>query len=301
MQLEELRKELNLLVSDSSLERETNLLARARARDQITFTEQVIDVQRTQNPKCWLELQQMATDLKARLDSIDRVLVMSLRMQIQSGNFTRSELRKELEQFTEYRPSAAAVTHVGYDGLDILLNNLLKLEQRPEPARKMREEMVHCELTPARAILDMLDHVGYTAEDVFCDIGAGLGQVVILVRLLSGMVCNGVEYDSAYAAFANRTIRDLNLTHTSVMGGDARKVKLDEATIFFMFTPFVGSMMDVVLKKLKRESRRRTIKLCTYGSCTLRVAEESWLKPLRPDAIDEYKLAVFAPKLSPIT
>ena len=293
MQLEELRTELNRLARDPSLDKEANLLARARAREQIVFTEQVIDLQRTEDPQCWLELQQMATDLKTRFESIDRVLFMSLRMQIQSGNFTRSELRTEFEQFTDYRPGQNAAQHIGYDGLDVLIENLCKLEQRPEPARKIRDEMVHCELTPARAILDLLDNSGYGPEDVFCDIGAGLGQVVILVRLLSGMAAQGIEYDSAYATFANRTIDDLNLSHTKIVSGDARKVRLTDPTIFFMFTPFIGDMMDTVLKKLKREGRKRAIKICTYGSCTLRVAEEPWLTPLRPDAVDEYKLAIF--------
>ncbi|MEZ4709485.1 MAG: hypothetical protein R3A44_19910 [Caldilineaceae bacterium] len=293
MQLEELRAQLDMLARDSSLGKETNLLARSRALEQIAFTERVIDIQRAEDPKCWLELQQMATDLKTRFEAIDRVLFMSLRMQIQSGNYTRSELRQEFNQFTDYRPGLDAPQHIGYDGLDVLVDHLFKLDQRPEPARKVRDEMVHCELTPARAILDMLDHVGYGPNDLFCDIGAGLGQVVMLVRLLGGIGSMGIEYDSAYAAFAGRIVADLNLSHTKIVGGDARKVRLNEPTIFFMFTPFVGEMMDVVLKKLKREGRKRPIKICTYGSCTLRIAEEAWLQPLRPDAIDEYKLAIF--------
>ncbi|MEZ4660380.1 MAG: hypothetical protein R2911_22715 [Caldilineaceae bacterium] len=299
MQLEKLHAELDKIARDSSLVHETNLLARARALEQIAFTEQVIDIQRTENPQCWLELQQMATDLKTRFEAVDRVLFMSLRMQIQSGNFTRSELRQEFNQFTNYRPGPDAPQHIGYDGLDVLVDNLFKLDQRPEPARKVRDEMVHCELTPARAILDMLDHVGFTQNDIFCDIGSGLGQVVMFVRLLSGMASQGIEYDSAYSTFANRIIEDLNLSHTKIVSGDARKVRLNAPTIFFMFTPFVGEMMDAVLKKLKREGRKRPIKICTYGSCTLRVAEEKWLKTLRPNAIDEYKLAIFTSNTLP--
>jgi hypothetical protein len=36
-------------------------------------------------------------------------------------------------------------------------------------------------------------------------------------------------------------------------------------TVFYMYTPFKGAMLQQVLERLHAESRRRSIRLCTYG------------------------------------
>lgn len=60
-----------------------------------------------------------------------------------------------------------------------------------------------------------------------------------------------------------------------------------------MFTPFKGKLLQMVLDKLQREARTRTIKICTYGPCTLQVSSQPWLSTLDSTANYEFKLAIF--------
>jgi hypothetical protein len=74
---------------------------------------------------------------------------------------------------------------------------------------------------------------------------------------------------------------------------DAREADYAGGTVFFMFTPFVGSMLQAVLDRLYREAKRRPIRVCTFGPCTLEVAKQPWLKSMDGNADHEFKLAVF--------
>jgi hypothetical protein len=47
---------------------------------------------------------------------------------------------------------------------------------------------------------------------------------------------------------------------------------------FYLYSPFTGSILADVLERLRKESTRRPIKICTLGPCTCTVAQESWLR-----------------------
>jgi len=121
-----------------------------------------------------------------------------VRTQIRAGNTPPTARRQKLGRFTDYTPADTPSTHIGYDGLDALLNGVLRLDPHPQPSVPPAAEMVHCEPTPARAILDLTDRVAFTAQDMFYDIGSGLGQVVMLVHLLTGVPARGIEFDPGY-------------------------------------------------------------------------------------------------------
>jgi hypothetical protein len=77
------------------------------------------------------------------------------------------------------------------------------------------------------------------------------------------------------------------------VNADAREADYADGTVFFMFTPFKGAILDAVLARLEQEARERPIVVCTYGSCTLYVAEQAWLNSVDDNADHEFKLAVF--------
>jgi hypothetical protein len=64
-------------------------------------------------------------------------------------------------------------------------------------------------------------------------------------------------------------------------------------TVFFLYTPFEGRMLEQVLKRLRDESRTREIKLYTYGPCTLQVAQQNWLERVDRNGSEVYRLAIF--------
>jgi protein-L-isoaspartate O-methyltransferase len=100
--------------------------------------------------------------------------------------------------------------------------------------------MVHLEVTPARAILDMVDHVPFRPDDV---IGSGLGHVALLVAWLTGITVKGIEIDPGYCQKAQQLVAELGVGNVDFVTADARTAVYDEGTIFFMFTPFRGQML----------------------------------------------------------
>ena len=169
----------------------------------------------------------------------------------------------------------------------------------PEPAKELEPEMVFFQKTPARVIFELVELSHFTKDDVFFDIGAGLGQVALLVNLLAGVAVKGIEFEPAFCDFARGCAAGLNLSNVTFINVDARKADYSEGTIFFMFTPFTGEILQDVLAILRKESLVRRIRIITYGPCTAQVALQSWLhcaspgRAIGPDNNEMYQLGFF--------
>lgn len=190
------------------------------------------------------------------------------------------------------RSETASRSETGYDELDVLVNRLTGGRRMAIPVRELEPEMVEYYKTPARVVLELAARVPWREGDVFVDLGAGLGQVVLLVHLLTGVPARGVEIEPAYWAYARDSAAKLNLADVSFLHADARDADLSEGTVFFMFTPFKGGLLREVLAALRREATQRKITLITYGPCTAEVAGEDWLKPEREMGRGNYSLTV---------
>ena len=147
----------------------------------------------------------------------------------------------------------------------------------PDETRQREPEMVYYQKTPARIILEIIRRADFKPQDVFYDLGSGLGQVVMLVHLLTGVVSKGVEFEPAFCKYAETVAAELQLTDVEFINTDARQADYSTGTVFFMYTPFEGILLQEVLEKLKAESEKRKIKLFTYGPCSFAVAQQSWL------------------------
>jgi hypothetical protein len=73
--------------------------------------------------------------------------------------------------------------------------------------------------------------------------------------------------------------------------GDARSAELSEGTVFYLYTPFTGTMLRDVLNSLRDEAVKREIRVCTFGPCSLVVAEEQWLRVI--GLLETDRIAVF--------
>lgn len=292
MDLHELQAELTDYRHDPALLAATNLLRRAAALDFLTFLHDVLRMERQRTPVVQT-LYQQAMQLQEQLTAVNTGLFAQMRTAVQSGTLTGAALRHSLNQFTDYAPNHGDRIYMSYDGLDVLVDGLFQLKTAPAATLETTVEMVHCEETPARALLDLIDHAPMTPADVFYDLGSGLGQVVLLVHLLTGVRAKGVEIEPAFCAFAQQQAQALGLTDVAFINSDARTADYSEGTVFFMFTPFRGQLLQHVLARLQQEAQHRSICLCTFGSCTPRVADQPWLRPLTPDARHEYKLVIF--------
>ncbi len=109
------------------------------------------------------------------------------------------------------------------------------------------------------------------------DIGAGLGQVALVVALLSGARAVGIEIEPAYVAVARRSAELLGRLRVSFRAEDALSADLGAGTVFYMYTPLVGDLLGQMLGRLRREAAARPIRICAYGPCVSKVAAQEWL------------------------
>lgn len=219
-------------------------------------------------------------------------LVEQLREQIRGGGYTPQGLRAEFDRYTDYRPEMAGRPQYGADDLDRVLDGLLGIEERELP-RPENEEMAPYQPAPARIVLDLVDHIGLQAGDVLYDLGSGLGRPALLAHLGSGVQARGVEVDETLCGLARATAADLNLAGVEFIHADAREVDYGEGTVFFLFTPFKGELFRQVFAQLKVRSTAGSIRIGTYGPCTLWAATRPWLHRIGRYPLNNFNLGLF--------
>jgi hypothetical protein len=289
---QEIESAIEIIEQDGALGKEENFVARVEALDFIEFhiMDRVEGLLLNDWDKDLATLRQRAESLKNRLEKVNEKLFQRLRATIRAGSYTCEDLRR---QFYNYAGCASEENESGYDALDIFVNDLLRIDLALEETREKEPDMVFLQPTPARVVLELVEKVKLTEEDVFYDLGSGLGQVAILVGLLSGARAKGIEFEPAYCEYAQQCAARLNLSHVEFMNLDARNADYSDGTVFFMYTPFRGSMLQEVLERLRSESRKRAIKICTYGPCTPHVSNQDWLRCIGQPHNHEHELAVF--------
>jgi hypothetical protein len=293
---QEIQSEIEAIARSEALYEEANFNDRVEAIDFIEFDiiERIEGLLLAEDQVQELvALQQYAEMVKSQLEETNKNLFQKLRANIRSGHCTGAELRRQLAEYAGCNPTERGQDDIGYDSLDAFLSGLLLIEGTPGETKERQPEMVFYQPTPARIVLELIERASLKKEDVFYDLGSGLGQVSMLVNLLSGARAKGVEFEPAYCDYARRCAKELNLSQVEFINADAREVDYSDGTVFFMYTPFEGRLLQEVLEKLKGESRKRKIRVCTYGACTLQVSRQSWLKRVDQNGNPVHKLAVF--------
>jgi hypothetical protein len=278
---DEILSDIETIGKDGKLYQRKNFNKRSHAIDYIEF--QVIDrinalMESMDDFDQMNFLKQYAKKVKSHLEDVDTRMFHQLRMKISQGGY-RGELLMDLfEEYLDYDVSTLLQQDtIGYDNLDMFLNGLFTSQKLPNETKDREPEMVYYQKTPARIILELIKKAEFKPQDVFFDLGSGLGQVAILVNLLSSVISKGVEFEPAFCSYAKACAADLNLSQVDFINIDARYADYSLGTIFFMYTPFEGKMLQDTLQNLKGEAKKRKIKIFTYGSCTPEVDKQKWL------------------------
>ncbi|MGN6566911.1 MAG: class I SAM-dependent methyltransferase [Flavipsychrobacter sp.] len=233
------------------------------------------------------KLNERAEIIKGRLEKIDSDLFDRIRQEIKSGALQKQAF---LQLINKYCAVDDSTDEEGYDELDAFINGLLLDQPLPEATAERTQEMVFYQQTPARIILELIKKAQFKATDVFYDLGSGLGHIGILVHLICGIKATGIEYEPAYCNYAKACTRALNLGNIEFVNADARNADYADGTVFFMYTPFTGSILQHVLNRLQEQSKKRAIRIFTYGPCSAIVAMQNWLQPLNGTGEDIYEL-----------
>ncbi len=239
-------------------------------------------------------LKSRAEKLKSELEEIDVKLFNNLRSKISAGRYSGMEFKNLIREYFPLDADLKSPTEeAGYDNLDIFINELLGFERIPAQTLELEPDMVYYQKTPAKIVLELVEKSHISREDVFVDLGSGLGQVVILVNLLTGIKSHGIEFEPAFYDYALDKTSALHLPGVTFTRDDARNADYSMGNVFFMFTPFRGKILVDVLDSLKQESRKRKITIVSYGPCTAEIAIQNWLNPITSNECNIYKLAVF--------
>lgn len=297
MIIHEIQSDIAAIENNAALDEERNFDGRAEAIDSIEFS--IIDridglLHRGYQPEELITLKQSAERLKRQLEEINDRLFRRLRAGIRAGNYTGTALEMLIDEYVGRDLQDHELQDgVGYDNLDVFINGILLTNPIPEETKDREPEMVYYQQTPARIILELIKKASLTTQDVFYDLGSGLGHVPILVNLLSGATARGVEFEPAYCAHAQRCAAELNLLRVEFINIDARHADYSDGTAFFMYTPFEGRILQDVLEKLRGEAQRRRIGLFTFGPCTPTVSRQRWLERVDQHGSHIYRLGVF--------
>ena len=129
---------------------------------------------------------------------------------------------------------------------------------------------------PVSTVLDVIDRASVTPDDVFVDVGCGLGRTVFLAHLLTGAGCIGIEIQSALTQLAIGRAQWLNLTRTRFIHADAVDLIgfISVGTVFFLYCPFSGERLERLLDELEGIARTRQIRVCCVDMAPL---QRPWL------------------------
>jgi hypothetical protein len=213
--------------------------------------------------------------IRTRLEAMNAELYQSIRSEIVRGARPRTLLRWIQGPATQEKRTPAP--GLAYDYRDEVLSGILQLREPSEATLCPAREMFFYQPTPVRHILRLIVASALCEADVFVDIGSGLGHVPLLVSMVVGAQSLGIEVEPAYVASAQECAHRLHQSRVRFLLSDARTADLSSGTVFYLYSPFVGSILRNVLGRLQTESTQRPIRICTLGPCTATVARESWL------------------------
>ena len=226
----------------------------------------------------------------ARLESVNLKLYQSIRREIQRGA-SRGSLVEWMPDSPDGNGAANFVNCTGYDYLDELVSGVLQFEEPSAEVARLESEMVPYQPTPARHNFDLIRRTALTERDSLIDLGSGLGHVTLMVSICTSASCTGLELEPSYVDCARKSARSLNLNNVRFIQGDARAADFSDGTVFYLYTPFSGTILRDVLNSLRYEAVRREIRIGTFGPCTRIIAEEQWLSAI--GALETDRIAIF--------
>ena len=179
----------------------------------------------------------------------------------------------------------AALARIPSTDRDAWLDVLWDIDELPEDDPLLPRGCVPYLPCPVDSVLEAVQKAEVTEHDVFVDVGAGLGRAAVLVHLLAGAGCIGLEIQPELVKAARGRSAWLNLNRVRFVEGDAAELVrfITIGTVFFLYCPFSGARLDCVLDDLKTIAYTRQIRVCCVGMPPL---NHRWLAPMASTSVD---------------
>lgn len=193
----------------------------------------------------------------------------------------------------------AALTGIAPSDRDAWLDLLWDIGEIPADDSDLPRGCVPYLPCPVASILDAVERTAVRVDDVFVDVGSGLGRAAFLAHLTTGAACIGLEIQPTLARAAQERAAWAGLSHIRFLTGDATELVplLSSGTVFLLYCPFSGSRLQRFLDGLETIARARTIRVCCVDMPAL---EAPWLArmPSTSSAVDVYR-STFTSAASP--
>ncbi len=114
-------------------------------------------------------------------------------------------------------------------------------------------------------LLRVVEHAPVRGDDVFVDIGSGVGRAAAFVHLLTGAPAIGLEIQPRLVMTARALAARLPASRIPSIEGDATQLVgfITIGTVFFLYCPFSGERLEKVLANLEPIARTRKIRVCS--------------------------------------
>lgn len=191
-------------------------------------------------------------DEGGRRDSTFRSMAFRLRADLRDGRVTPERFR-------------AAIDAITPEARDAWLDVVWEAEEVPPDDPSLPRGCVPYLPSPVSAVLAAVDRAAVTAEDVFVDVGSGLGRAAFLVHSCTGARTVGVEIQPFLARAARARSDGLRLSRLQFFEGDAADwpPPLRAGTVFFLYCPFGADRLARFLDGLEGAARSGPIRVCT--------------------------------------
>jgi hypothetical protein len=191
----------------------------------------------------------------------------------ESAEHVRSLLERGQQDPSMFR---AALLSVPPTERDAWLDRVFGLGEIPDDGPELPRDCVPYLPCPVDALLRMVEQAPIRASDVFVDVGSGLGRSAALVHLLTGASAIGVEIQPDLVHSARELATRLLVSRMSSVEGDAAKLAglITIGSVFFLYCPFSGDRLEMLLCHLEPIARTRMIRVCCVD---LPLLQCSWL------------------------
>jgi hypothetical protein len=133
--------------------------------------------------------------------------------------------------------------------------------------------------TPYNEIRTIVDKLNLGSQDVLYDLGSGYGRLIFYARMTTeaGRTV-GLELVSERVDQCNRARQDLMLDKIEFKKANCRYADFRDGTVFFLFSPFSESTMQIVGEKLRNIARTKKIRIIVKGPSRAYFDKQDWAK-----------------------
>ncbi len=126
------------------------------------------------------------------------------------------------------------------------------------------------------ALLRVIEHAEVRSDDVFVDVGSGVGRATLLTHMLTGAGAIGIEIQPHLVRAHVELSTRLGVSRCPVIAGDAAHLtrRIAIGSVFFLYCPFSGARLERVLDDLLAVATTRPIRICCVD---VELPRRAWL------------------------